>query len=153
MAEPLLSVSNLTVEFTIRGGVVPVIDDLSFDLGPGETLSLVGESGCGKSMTALAILGLIPSPPGVISAGSITLQGEDLVQTTDARMREIRGNEVSMVFQEPMTSLNPVYTVGEQSAGSVSGDVAASRQFAHQLCRPDSGTSWVLEKPSKLRCP
>ena len=116
MAEPLLSVRNLTVEFTIRGGVVPVIDDLSFDLVPRETLSLVGESGCGKSMTALAIMGLIPSPPGVISAGSIILQGEDLVQATDARLREIRGNEVSMVFQEPMTSLNPVYTVGEQIA-------------------------------------
>ena len=116
MAESLLSLSNLTVEFTIRGGVVPVIDDLSFDLGPGETLSLVGESGCGKSMTALAIMGLIPSPPGVISAGSIILQGEDLIQATDARLRAIRGNEISMVFQEPMTSLNPVYTVGEQIA-------------------------------------
>ena len=116
MAEPLLSVRNLTVEFTIRGGVVPVIEDLSFDLVPRETLSLVGESGCGKSMTALAIMGLIPAPPGVISAGSIILQGEDLVQATDARLREIRGNEVSMVFQEPMTSLNPVYTVGEQIA-------------------------------------
>jgi len=116
MTEPLLSVCNLTVEFTIRGGVVPVIDDLSFELAAGETLSLVGESGCGKSMTALAIMGLIPSPPGTISAGSIILQGEDLVQVTDARLREIRGNEVSMVFQEPMTSLNPVYTVGEQIA-------------------------------------
>ena len=116
MAEPLLSVKNLTVEFTIRDGVVPVIDDLSFDLIPGETLSLVGESGCGKSMTALAIMGLIPSPPGEISAGSIVFQGEDLVQASDRRLREIRGNEVSMVFQEPMTSLNPVYTVGEQIA-------------------------------------
>ena len=116
MAEPLLSVKNLTVEFTIRGGVVPVIADLSFDLIPGETLSLVGESGCGKSMTALAIMGLIPSPPGEISAGSIVFQGEDLVQASDRRLREIRGNEVSMVFQEPMTSLNPVYTVGEQIA-------------------------------------
>ena len=116
MTKPLLSVCDLTVEFTIRGGVVPVIDDLSFELAAGETLSLVGESGCGKSMTALAIMGLIPSPPGTISAGSIILQGEDLVQVTDARLREIRGNEVSMVFQEPMTSLNPVYTVGEQIA-------------------------------------
>ena len=116
MAEPLLSVKKLTVEFTIRDGVVPVIDDLSFDLIPGETLSLVGESGCGKSMTALAIMGLIPSPPGEISAGSIVFQGEDLVQASDRRLREIRGNEVSMVFQEPMTSLNPVYTVGEQIA-------------------------------------
>ncbi|SVB33509.1 uncharacterized protein METZ01_LOCUS186363, partial [marine metagenome] len=106
----------MTVEFAIRGGVVPVIDDLSFDLDSGGTLSLVGESGCGKSMTALAIMGLIPSPPGVISAGSIILQGEDLVQATDARLRAIRGNEISMVFQEPMTSLNPVYTVGEQIA-------------------------------------
>ena len=116
MVEPLLSVRNLTVEFTIRDGVVPVIDDLSFDLIPGETLSLVGESGCGKSMTALAIMGLIPSPPGVISAGSILFQGENLVQASGRRLREIRGNEVSMVFQEPMTSLNPVFTVGEQIA-------------------------------------
>jgi len=116
MVEPLLSVRNLTVEFTIRDGVVPVIDDLSFDLIPGETLSLVGESGCGKSMTALAIMGLIPSPPGAISAGSILFQGENLVQASGRRLREIRGNEVSMVFQEPMTSLNPVFTVGEQIA-------------------------------------
>ena len=114
MTSPLLSVRNLTVEFATRDGVVPVIDDLSFDLAPGETLSLVGESGCGKSMTALAIMGLIPSPPGRFAAGSISLAGEDLVQATDSRIREIRGNEVSMVFQEPMTSLNPVFTVGEQ---------------------------------------
>ena len=114
MKESLLSVRNLTVEFTTRSGVVPVIDDLSFDLAPGETLSLVGESGCGKSMTALAIMGLIPSPPGRFTSGSISLLGEDLIRATNARMLEIRGNEVSMVFQEPMTSLNPVFTVGEQ---------------------------------------
>ena len=114
MVEPLLSVRNLTVEFAIRDGVVPVIDDLSFDLIPGETLSLVGESGCGKSMTALAIMGLIPSPPGAISAGSILFQGENLVQASGRRLREIRGNEVSMVFQEPMTALNPVHTIGKQ---------------------------------------
>ena len=130
MTEPLLSVCNLTVEFTIRGGVVPVIDDLSFELAAGETLSLVGESGCGKSMTALAIMGLIPSPPGTISAGSIILQGEDLVQVTDARLREIRGNEVSMVFQEPMTSLNPVYTVGEQIAETLRRHQGLTRRQA-----------------------
>ena len=111
---PLLSVKNLTVEFTTRDGTVPVIDDLSFDLAPGETLSLVGESGCGKSMTALAIMGLIPSPPGRVAAGSISLQGENLLQATDTRMRAVRGNDISMVFQEPMTSLNPVFTVGDQ---------------------------------------
>ena len=114
MKESLLSVRNLTVEFTTRSGVVPVIDDLSFDLAPGETLSLVGESGCGKSMTALAIMGLIPSPPGRFTSGSISLLGEDLIRATNARMLEIRGNEVSMVFQEPMTSLNPVFTIGMQ---------------------------------------
>ena len=114
MTSSLLSVRNLTVEFAIREGVVPVIDDLSFDLAPGETLSLVGESGCGKTITALAVMGLIPSPPGRVAAGSISLAGEDLVQATGSRMREIRGNEVSMVFQEPMTSLNPVFTIGEQ---------------------------------------
>ena len=130
MTEPLLSVCNLTVEFTIRGGVVPVIDDLSFELAAGETLSLVGESGCGKSMTALAIMGLIPSPPGTISAGSIILQGEDLVQVTDARLREIRGNEVSMVFQEPMTSLNPGYTVGEQIAETLRRHQGLTRRQA-----------------------
>jgi len=114
MFQPLLTVKNLSVDFEIRGGVVPVIDDLSFDLKAGETLSLVGESGCGKSMTALAIMGLIPSPPGRRASGSILLEGEDLLMAPEKRKQEIRGNEISMVFQEPMTSLNPVYTVGEQ---------------------------------------
>ena len=114
MTSSLLSVRNLTVEFATRDGVVPVIDDLSFDLAPGETLSLVGESGCGKTITALAVMGLIPSPPGRVAAGSISLAGEDLVQATGSRMREIRGNEISMVFQEPMTSLNPVLSIGLQ---------------------------------------
>ena len=144
MVEPLLSVKNLTVEFTIRDGVVPVIDDLSFDLIPGETLSLVGESGCGKSMTALAIMGLIPSPPGEISAGSIVFQGEDLVQASDRRLREIRGNEVSMVFQEPMTSLNPVYTVGEQIAETLRRHQRLTRHQAQAqaiMTIRDSGSS------------
>ena len=114
MKESLLSVRNLTVEFTTRSGVVPVIDDLSFDLVPGETLSLVGEAGCGKSMTALAIMGLIPSPPGRFTSGSISLLGEDLIPATNARMLELRGNEVSMVFQEPMTSLNPLHSIEKQ---------------------------------------
>ena len=114
MFQPLLTVKNLSVDFEIRGGVVPVIDDISFDLQAGETLCLVGESGCGKSMTALAIMGLIPSPPGKRASGSILFEGEDLIMASDKRKGEIRGNEISMVFQEPMTSLNPVYTVGEQ---------------------------------------
>ncbi|MDC0038988.1 ABC transporter ATP-binding protein [Gammaproteobacteria bacterium] len=129
----LLSVKNLTVEFTTRDGIAPVIDDLSFDLAPGETLSLVGESGCGKSMTALAIMGLIPSPPGRVASGSISLAGEDLLQTSDTRMRAVRGNEISMVFQEPMTSLNPVFTVGEQISETLRRHQGLNRRQAKAL--------------------
>ena len=115
-AEALLSVENLTVELTTRDGTSPVIDDLSFSLFAGESLSLVGESGCGKSMTALALMGLVPHPAGRISTGRIMLDGENLLEAGEARLRSIRGNEISMIFQEPMTSLNPVYSVGEQIA-------------------------------------
>jgi len=129
----LLSVKNLTVEFTTRDGIAPVIDDLSFDLAPGETLSLVGESGCGKSMTALAIMGLIPSPPGRVAGGSISLAGENLLQASDTRMRAVRGNDISMVFQEPMTSLNPVFTVGEQISETLRRHQGLNRRQAKAL--------------------
>ncbi|MEC8118010.1 MAG: ABC transporter ATP-binding protein, partial [Pseudomonadota bacterium] len=115
-AAATLEVSNLRVELTTRDGISPVIDDLSFSLRAGETLALVGESGCGKSMTALAVMGLLPHPVGRIAGGSIFFDGEDLVAASDRRLRDIRGNDISMIFQEPMTSLNPVYTVGEQIA-------------------------------------
>ena len=129
----LLSVKNLTVEFTTRDGIAPVVDDLSFDLAPGETLSLVGESGCGKSMTALAIMGLIPSPPGRVAGGSISLAGENLLQASDTRLRAVRGNDISMVFQEPMTSLNPVFTVGEQISETLRRHQGLNRRQAKAL--------------------
>jgi oligopeptide/dipeptide ABC transporter ATP-binding protein len=116
MSDTLLGVRDLTVELTTRDGVVPVIDNLSFDLQSGGNLSFVGESGCGKSMTALALMGLLPQPAGRIASGQILFNNEDLAQASDARLREIRGNDISMIFQEPMTSLNPVYTIGEQIA-------------------------------------
>jgi len=112
----LLTVENLRVELQTRAGVAPVIDDLSFTLNEGETLSFVGESGCGKSMTALAIMGLLPDKIGRIASGSINYQDEDITKASDARLRKIRGNDISMIFQEPMTSLNPVFTIGEQIA-------------------------------------
>ena len=112
----LLEVENLRVELSTRGGVFPVIDDVSFSLEEGENVAIVGESGCGKSMTALALMGLVPQPVGNVAAGSIRLADEDITKVSEARMRELRGNEISMIFQEPMTSLNPVYTVGEQIA-------------------------------------
>lgn len=116
MTEPLLKVENLRIELTTRDGIAPVIDDLSFELGAGETISFVGESGCGKSMTALGIMGLLPDRIGRIAGGKILFAGEDLVKASNARLREIRGNDISMIFQEPMTSLNPVYSIGEQIA-------------------------------------
>ena len=116
MSGPLLEVEGLKVEFDTWDGRVRVLDGVDFALGPGETLGIVGESGCGKSMTALAIMGLVPKPAGHVTGGAIRYRGEDLVKASDARMRDLRGNRVAMIFQEPMTSLNPVFTVGDQIA-------------------------------------
>ena len=111
----LLEVTNLRTQFPTRAGLVKSVDGVSFSIGEGELLGLVGESGCGKSITALSIMRLI-SKPGKITNGSIKFKGEDLTAATDERLREIRGNDVAMIFQDPMTSLNPVFTVGEQIA-------------------------------------
>ncbi|MCX7045951.1 MAG: ABC transporter ATP-binding protein [Candidatus Sumerlaeota bacterium] len=111
---PLLSVRNLSTYFYTDAGVVKAVDDVSFDVGRAETVALVGESGCGKSVTAMSILRLIPMPPGRIVSGQILLEGEDLAQVSAERIRQIRGKDISMIFQEPMTSLNPVFTVGDQ---------------------------------------
>ncbi|MBF0279481.1 MAG: ABC transporter ATP-binding protein [SAR324 cluster bacterium] len=110
----VLSVENLCVDFEIKGKQVQILSDISFSLERGKTLGIIGESGCGKSMTALALMRMIPSPPGRISAGRVVLKGEDLAQASEKRIRDIRGGEISMIFQEPMTSLNPVFTIGNQ---------------------------------------
>ncbi|MFN6964844.1 MAG: ABC transporter ATP-binding protein [Pyrinomonadaceae bacterium] len=111
----LLEVEGLKTYFQTRSGLVRSVDDVSFRIGEGELLGLVGESGCGKSITALSIMRLI-SPPGKIVAGSIRFKGEELTTASSERMRAIRGNDIAMIFQDPMTSLNPVFTVGEQIA-------------------------------------
>jgi peptide/nickel transport system ATP-binding protein len=111
---PLLCVSGLTTEFQTDEGLVRAVDGVSFDIPPGGTLGIVGESGCGKSVTALSIMGLLPRPNGNIQSGRIDYRGEDLVAADNARLQRIRGNEISMVFQEPMTALNPVHTIGRQ---------------------------------------
>jgi peptide/nickel transport system ATP-binding protein len=118
-AASILQVANLCVEFKTRSGTARVLDGVDLDLAQGETLGIVGESGCGKSMTALSIMRLVPTPPGRIVAGNISLRGEDLLKASDQRMRELRGNRISMIFQEPMTSLNPVFTIGDQIAEAV----------------------------------
>ena len=114
--EPILDIVDLRTWFFTRDGVVRAVDGVSFHVDPGETLAIVGESGCGKSVTALSILRLIPSPPGRIVSGSIKFAGRDLLGLTETAMRQVRGNEISMIFQEPMTSLNPVLTIGRQIA-------------------------------------
>lgn len=112
----LLKVDNLHTQFTTPEGVVKAIDGLSFEISESQTLGILGESGCGKSVTALSILGLLPKPAGRIAAGQIYFNGQDLCQVSNDNLRTIRGNQISMIFQEPMTSLNPVYTVGDQIA-------------------------------------
>jgi peptide/nickel transport system ATP-binding protein len=113
-AAPLLAVEDLRTWFFSRDGVARAVDGVSFQVLPGETLAIVGESGCGKTVTALSILRLIPSPPGRIVSGTIRFGGRNLLALSEPEMREIRGNEISMIFQEPMTSLNPVLTIGRQ---------------------------------------
>src|SRR3984957_15842118 len=113
---PLLRVRELVTTFRTDGGVVRAVDGVSFDVPEGATVALVGESGCGKSVTALSILRLVASPPGRIESGAVELEGRDLARLPERAMRDVRGNVASMIFQEPMTSLNPVYAVGWQVA-------------------------------------
>src|ERR1700747_2867601 len=109
-----IEVKGLQTYLFTRSGVVKAVDDVSFSVRRGETLAVVGESGCGKSMTALSIMRLVPNPPGKIAGGATTREGKDLLKLNEGEMRDIRGNEISMIFQEPMTSLNPVLTIGHQ---------------------------------------
>jgi len=127
----LLEVENLQTHFRTPDGINRAVDGVSFEVREGETLALVGESGCGKSVTALSILRLIPEPPGKI-AGAIRLQGRDLLRLSDRAMRDIRGNDISMIFQEPMTSLNPVLTIGRQLGETLRLHHGISRKAAER---------------------
>jgi peptide/nickel transport system ATP-binding protein len=140
----LLEVSNLEVQFDTWNGRVKVLDQLSFELHAGETLCIVGESGCGKSMTALALMGLIPQPDGHITAGSIHYQDRDLLTLDTEARRRLRGNDMAMIFQEPMTSLNPVYPVGEQIAEVLR---------VHKGMRRDEASGRAVELLKQVRIP
>lgn len=115
----VLRVEDLTVDFDVKGRTANILAGVSFGVRRGETLGIIGESGCGKSMTALALLRMVPSPPGRISAGRVILGEEDLLAVTEKRIRSIRGRDIAMIFQEPMTSLNPVYSIGKQIAETI----------------------------------
>jgi oligopeptide/dipeptide ABC transporter ATP-binding protein len=132
---PLLDVRGLRTTFTADGRTFAAVDGVSFTLAAGRTLGLVGESGCGKSVTALSILGIVPDPPGAIAGGEIRFEGTDLLALPPAAMRELRGNRISMIFQEPMTSLNPAFTVGDQIAEVIlrHRDVTREQAAAHAV--------------------
>src|SRR5438552_10701256 len=115
----LLAVKDLRTSFAIEGGEFPAVDGVSFSIEAGRTLGIVGESGCGKSVTALSIMGLVPQPPGRIAGGEILFEGVDLNRVTRGQMRELRRDRISMILQEPMTSLNPVLTLDEQNIEGV----------------------------------
>jgi peptide/nickel transport system ATP-binding protein len=128
---PVLEVSGLTTVFHTRTGTVRAVQDVSFSVEAGETLAIVGESGCGKTMTALSLMRLIPMPPGEITGGTVKLAGTDLLALDEASMRKMRGSQIAMIFQEPMTALNPLFTVGRQIAEMVSLHERVSRRAAN----------------------
>lgn len=131
MSDKLLQINDLRTYFISRDGDVPAVDGVSFHINKGETLGIVGESGCGKSITALSIMRLVPIPPGKIVSGEIMFAGTDLLKKTDLEMRSIRGNSISMIFQEPMTSLNPVFTIGSQITEAICLHQKMKQKEAH----------------------
>ncbi len=153
----ILEVAGLQTYFFTRAGIVMAVDGVSFTLARGETLAIVGESGCGKSMTALSIMRLVPEPPGRIVGGSVVLDGRDLLKLDDAAMRDVRGNEISMIFQEPMTSLNPVLTIGDQIGEAIrlhqnlpDSDVDAKAVEMLRLVRIPEPAQRATEYPHQL---
>ncbi len=144
MSGPLLAIRDLRVDFATEKGTVRALFGVSLSIDPGETVGLVGESGCGKSVTALSILRLLPSPPAIVRGGEILLRGENLLDLPEKRMCEVRGKAVSMIFQEPMTSLNPVLTVGEQVAEVFT---------AHRECGRREAAARAVSWLGKVRMP
>ncbi|MCM3079206.1 ABC transporter ATP-binding protein [Brevibacillus invocatus] len=132
MSQPVLHIENLQTHFFTDRGQIPAVDGVSIKVHKGEVVGIVGESGCGKSVTSLSIMKLVPNPPGKIVGGTIRFKGEDLVTASEKRMREIRGNEIAMIFQEPMTSLNPVFTIGDQIGEAVRIHTKASKKESRQ---------------------
>lgn len=130
----LLEIKNLRTHFFTEDGVVPAVDGVDFELRPGQTLGIVGESGCGKSVTAISILRLVPNPPGRIVGGEILFEGKDLVKASQSEMNEIRGNDIAMIFQEPMTSLNPVFTIGKQITEAIELHQKLDKRASRERC-------------------
>ena len=150
MSSPLLAVNGLTTRFRTERGEVTAVDDVTFTLDAGQTLAIVGESGSGKSVTALSLMRLIPQPPGQIVAGEILFEGQDLLKIDDAAMRAIRGNRIAMIFQEPMSSLNPALTVGLQIAEPVNIHRRLPWAQAYEAARELLGKVRIPDGASRL---
>jgi peptide/nickel transport system ATP-binding protein len=155
--QTVLDVKNLQTVFFTNSGLFRAVDDVSFSVRRGETLAIVGESGCGKSVSALSIMRLVPNPPGRIVGGSVVLEGTDLLELDEAQMRQVRGNRISMIFQEPMTSLNPVMRIGDQITEAVRLHRDMTRQQAWEqavemlrLVRIPEPARRALEYPHQL---
>ncbi len=148
---PLLEVKDLQTYFFIDNATVKAVDGVSFDLNEGETLGLVGESGCGKSVSALSILRLIPNPPGEIIGGEIFFEQRDLLQLSDKEIRDVRGNRIAMIFQEPMTSLNPVLTIGRQIAEPMEVHKNMRLKEALEQCRDLLARVQIAEAERRIR--
>jgi peptide/nickel transport system ATP-binding protein len=141
---PLLEVLDLSTRFAVEGGEFRAVDGVSFTLESGRTLGIVGESGCGKSVTALSIMGLVPQPPGRIAGGEIRFDGTNLLELPAAAMRELRGDRISMIFQEPMSSLNPAFTVGEQIVEGI---------LCHRRIGREAAKAHAIEMLRRVRIP
>jgi oligopeptide transport system ATP-binding protein len=150
MTSPLLEVRGLTTRFRTERGTVTAVDDVSFHVDPGETLAIVGESGSGKSVTALSVLRLIPSPPGRIERGEIMFDGEDLLKLDDPGIRAVRGNKIAMIFQEPMSSLNPALTVGLQVAEPINLHRGTAWTKAYEAATELIGRVRIADAASRL---
>jgi len=147
----LLEVDNLQTQFMTSAGIVKAVDGISYDVEEGETVAIVGESGCGKSVGALSIMRLIPWPPGRIIGGAVRFRGRDLVQLSDAEMRHVRGKEIGMVFQEPMTSLNPVLTIGLQLTETVRTHLNVTQEEADKRAIELLGLVGISEPERRLK--
>jgi len=150
MAQPLLELRDLNIAFDTSRGQVRPVRDVSYAVFPGQTLAVVGESGCGKSVTALSILRLIPQPPGEVLGGEVLLGGRDLLRLSEKEMRAVRGKEIAMIFQEPMTSLNPVYTIGDQIVEAVTLHQKVGQREAYDIAERALGDVGIADARRRL---
>jgi ABC-type microcin C transport system duplicated ATPase subunit YejF len=151
-AEPLLAIEGLNVAFRGEAGTARVVEDLSLEIRAGEAVGLVGESGCGKSVTAMSVMRLLPTPPAVIEARRIGFDGADLNRLAEAKMRAIRGDRIGMIFQEPMTSLNPTLTIGFQIAEVLRRSTRRCGSWSRSASAPRAGGSRSIRTSSRAAC-